>query len=487
MSTRELIVIAGVAALMVGAVALPGPATTQATSEQAEVAENFELVGHDPLLARGMNSAPAIYKNHVYVGSRTDGSSTHRNAGVLVVDIEDPSSPRVVGEIGPPNHGVPGETSRELRVWPQQRLLMVLSMTCDVPTHGCSGASVPPTVRFYDLTGDRAAAPELIATYTPPRMVHEMFLWTDGPRRALLYQSTWKSGASGADLIVTDVSRARDGEFTQLAEWNGNARFTPEFRSENVVRLHSMGVSPDGNRTYVAYQGAGFFVLDSSDLAAGAANAELRLLTPVGAQPTWGSPGAHSAVKVPGRALALATDEVYGNRPGGGFQSRGCPWGWTRLLDIADESRPRVVGEYKIRENEQEFCSTPEGQDPLNTWFTSYSSHNPTVLGDLAFITWHSGGLHAISIADPERPTRAGLYMPEPLPAVITEDPVLSSGRPKVVMWSYPIIRKGLIYVVDIRNGLYVLRYTGPGAKEVSQIRFLEGNSNLGDTAEPDG
>jgi uncharacterized repeat protein (TIGR01451 family) len=47
------------------------------------------------------------------------------------------------------------------------------------------------------------------------------------------------------------------------------------------------------------------------------------------------------------------------------------------------------------------------------------------------------------------------------------------------VMWSYPIIRDGLIYVVDIRNGLYILRYTGPGAEEVAAISFLEGNSNL--------
>jgi hypothetical protein len=48
-------------------------------------------------------------------------------------------------------------------------------------------------------------------------------------------------------------------------------------------------------------------------------------------------------------------------------------------------------------------------------------------------------------------------------------------------MWSYPIIRDGLIYVIDIRNGLYILRYTGPHAGEVASIRFLEGNSNLGD------
>jgi hypothetical protein len=65
------------------------------------------------------------------------------------------------------------------------------------------------------------------------------------------------------------------------------------------------------------------------------------------------------------------------------------------------------------------------------------------------------------------------------------EDPRLSSdpdtGRhEKVVMWSYPIIKDGLIYVVDLRNGLYVLKYGGRFSKEVERISFLEGNSNQG-------
>jgi len=64
---------------------------------------------------------------------------------------------------------------------------------------------------------------------------------------------------------------------------------------------------------------------------------------------------------------------------------------------------------------------------------------------------------------------------------VATEDPALNRGPNKVTMWSYPIIRDGLIYVIDIRNGLYILRYTGPHAGEVADIRFLEGNSNLDD------
>ena len=68
------------------------------------------------------------------------------------------------------------------------------------------------------------------------------------------------------------------------------------------------------------------------------------------------------------------------------------------------------------------------------------------------------------------------------------EDPRLSNdgmlpGRSdnRVVMWSYPVIEDGLIYVVDLRNGLYILKYNGPHEQEVADVKFLEGNSNQGD------
>ena len=100
---------------------------------------------------------------------------------------------------------------------------------------------------------------------------------------------------------------------------------------------------------------------------------------------------------------------------------------------------------------------------------------------DLAFIAWHSGGLQAIDLASPADPQQAGWYSPAPLRTVATEDPALNRGPNKVTVWSYPIIRNGLIYVIDIRNGLYILRYTGPHWFEAAGIHFLEGNSNLGD------
>jgi hypothetical protein len=45
-------------------------------------------------------------------------------------------------------------------------------------------------------------------------------------------------------------------------------------------------------------------------------------------------------------------------------------------------------------------------------------------------------------------------------------------------------VRDGLVYVVDVRNGLFVLSYDGPLADELSVVGFLEGNSNIGSIVE---
>src|SRR5918997_6934550 len=113
-----------------------------------------------------MNSALAIDGDYAYVGSRTDG--THRDAGVMVVDVSNPRAPRVAGQIGRPHQALPGESSRDLRVWREQDLLLVLNVECDALGHlclGASGRSVQPAVRFYDIRGAAAREPRLVSTY----------------------------------------------------------------------------------------------------------------------------------------------------------------------------------------------------------------------------------------------------------------------------------------------------------------------------------
>jgi hypothetical protein len=240
--------------------------------------------------------------------------------------------------------------------------------------------------------------------------------------------------------------------------------------------LHSLTVSNDGRTAYFALLTGGFAVVDVSEFAAGAPFPQPHPITRNAARPTWPGPGAHSAIKLWGRDWAWVSDEVYGTATGPGH---GCPWGWARMIDISDPKAPTVESDYRVRENYPSTC------DDWNPPRTSYSAHNPTLTPHIAFSTWHSSGLQAVSIQHPSTPYQLAQFTPRPLGAVMLEDPRLSSdpdtGRnEKVVMWSYPIIKDGLIYVIDLRNGLYVLKYRGAFENEVGRIRFLEGNSNQG-------
>jgi hypothetical protein len=421
---------------------------------------SFELIGHTPLLQRGMNAGLAVHGNYAYIGSRTDGS--HPDAGVLVVDISNVSNPQVVYQIGPPEEANVGQTSRELRIWPEKELLLVMNFECEEGLHDCDPFFIPPNINFYDISGANAAVPKLVATYVLPRLPHEFFLWDDPnvPGRALLYVST--PGIIGDNLLVLDISQARQGLIQQVSSWNAP-------RGPLKGTLHSLSVSVDGRRGYLAYLRNGFMIVDTSQLADGIPNPQISVLTPPENWIPWSGPGPHSAVKLFGKPYVLVTEEVYGR----------CPWGWTSLFDITNEANPSLVAEYKLDPyNLMERCSDYSG-DPYR--LTSFAAHNPTLTKNLAFITWHSGGLQAVLIEDPVRPGKVAEFLPAALPSVQTEDPVLSSGIDKVVMWSYPIIKDGLLYVVDLRNGLYVLKYHGPYEEEVAAIHFLEGNSNLGE------
>jgi hypothetical protein len=480
---------------------------------------NFQLIGHHSLFNRGMNAAMAIFGHFAYIGNRTDGSRTcgvgdprgpgdncpHVRPGILIVDVKKPAKPKVVGEIRSPYAGLTGISTRELRVWPDKKLLVVMSFRCSSVIHACppgTDTQFPFDLKFFDLSKPRK--PKFLSSYVPTSAAglavkpHEMFLWVDPNEedRGLLYLSTptVSVDATIPNLMIVDISQVPSGgPVTEVAEGNWNDRYPgaedPANYDFNLI-VHSMGLSADGTRAYLAMEAGEFLVLDTSDVAANLSDPELRLLTDPVDRPIWGNPvpgcentcpNGHSAVQVPGKDLSLTTDEVYGKFTDPSF---GCPWGWSRLIDVSDPAHPVIVGEYKTAEDDAAtFCGS-EGDDEDTENFTSYSSHNPTVLPDVALIDWHSDGVQAVDISDPVHPAQGGWFSPTPLASVATEDPALSRGPNKVVMWSYPIIKNGLIYVIDIRNGLYILKYTGPQSEEVDDISFYEGNSNLGDAIE---
>lgn len=433
------------------------------------------LVGHEPLENRGMNAAIAVNKGLVYVGSRTDGSAGRQNAGIMIVDARNPAQPKIANTMKPPLEGNPQESSRELRVWRSQDILIVLHTNCGgQAAHLCQQPN-RSSMRFYDVSGENATNPKLLHQNT--RDTHEFFIWEDpkNPKRALMFEAS-----AGSQFGIYDLSTLLDPdpakrEPTRLFQGAHGFTGLPQGGSG----IHSFSVSNDGKKAYFALLTRGFAVVDVSDFTdTDPSTNTYRHITPTANRPYWPGPGAHSAIKLWNKDSVYVSDEVYGTATAAGH---GCPWGWTRFIDIADETKPQVVGEYRLAENQPLACTS------FNPPRTSYSAHNPTLTPNIAFSTWHSGGVQAMDISDPTNVTQLAEYKPQPLASVGAEDPRLSSDDlpdrtdNKVVMWSYPVIEDGLIYVVDLRNGLYILKYTGPYQQEVDDIKFLEGNSNQGD------
>jgi hypothetical protein len=439
----------------------------------------FVLVGESDLGGRGGHAAIALAGDVAYVGARIDAvaaAEVGATADVLIVDLADPAAPAVVGALGPPEQGLAGMSARELRALPDLDLLVILNLACSEELHGCGrdfgsfprGVAERDNLKLYDIA-DRLAPRHLATlhatggTLAGANRPHELFLWRDParPERVLALVST-PPGPPG--LHIYDLTRP-DAPALVIA-WDPIADGgLPEPRSgENI--LHSVGASRDGRVAYLSHQLGGLFLADLSAVT-GSGPPALAPLGALDARADWAPPepvGPHSAVEVPGRDLLVVTDEIYPPP-----FAVGCPWGWMRVVDIADPGAPRVAGELRLPENDPAACAAL----PDDVTFTA---HNATATASLALVSWHEAGLVAVDLADPEAPRELTRFAPEPRTQVAHEDPAL--GRGGVAMWSTPVIDRGLIYVVDVRNGLYVLRYEGPHADEIALAPFAEGSSS---------
>jgi hypothetical protein len=304
--------------------------------------------------------------------------------------------------------------------------------------------------------GSDCRAPTIVGDYDfgtlPP---HEFYLWQDAarPSRILIFQSFFSGPARGLRVIdVSDPAQPR-----LLGVWDMPAGLAAD------AGLHSVALSADGRLAYLSAWTAGLILADSSDFATGRDHPQLRLLTSLGNAVRTPPGNVHSAVALPGRAVLLITDEVY-PRPGGS----GCPYGPAHLVDVADAGHPRIISALAVPENDPQTCAT----NPLATW----TSHNPTLTSNLALVSWYSAGLQVFDVSDPAHPVRLAEYRAD-LVQPRARDSQLFFGA--TLTWSYPVIHAGLIYVVDVNQGLLVLRYRGPFEGEISGLAAAEGNSNL--------
>jgi hypothetical protein len=511
--------------------ALPGPAAAQALSlgpphfSPAErpllesipndgIGRHFTLIDHNPLitpgqtLPRGGNGNDiAIVRNCLYASSRSN------NQGTLIVDISRPGATKVIGEIAPPAPPPSGVvlSQADLSTLKSENLLVRQVWSTSPPFDGNK-------VELYDTTN--CASPRLVSTIALPDSPHEHFIWQgDHPKRVLLY-ITFGNGSRGVeqfpapphdiDLRVYDITN-KANPVGPVATWSLQKFGIPTFELPDPEKngnqgqsniLHNVMLSADGTRAYLSYYHYGFFILDSSRLAAGVAcdvdaplppsvnnpfgvnpNACLQKLHPdpsvrLDYHPPFTQSHTHTATKVPNRPYVIINDEPTSNT---------CPWSWIRIVNVDDtfafevdqnlfgaitaagtkfrgDLFPQQEGAIKIPENIVERCSETRRNFPPapGAQAATFNAHKSLVFENLIFVSWLAGGVRAFDISNPGMPFETGFYFNKPV-----EQTQAGDMNPELQIRNYPTLNDGLLYFLDGASGLYILKYTGPRKNEI--------------------
>jgi hypothetical protein len=120
-------------------------------------------------------------------------------------------------------------------------------------------------------------------------------------------------------------------------------------------------------------------------------------------------------------------------------------------LRVFDESQTSDRDGDGVPEFKQvgEFTGLPHVSGDPSPPRGEWTIHNTEVLGDRAYASWYSHGIVALDMSDPTSPQLVGQFVPE--------------GHPSV--WGVAINPDtGLIYVSDMNSGLWIVRPTGDAA-----------------------
>ena len=373
--------------------------------------------------------------------------------GTTIVDIRDPSAPKVVGRIV-----LPDDRSHSHKLAVHGDLMLVNSQRnrrkffkkgealAKLDDGSRSDANLAATIgvkesdvavlresvaqgydqagyRVYDVS-DPTRPREIAFRHTGGFGVHAIDF--DG---RYAFASTEMDGFKSNILVIDDLSDpARPHEVSRV--WIPGQKVGEAGNGGSGGRQLHHGLRI-GNRFWGAWWQAGVRVHDVSDPA------NPRLLGEYNYHPPFPEP-THTvlpiAKKHDGRALALVIDEAHDPHPVG--RSRGALW----VFDVEDLSAMKPLSLYELGELESPYSGAGRfGAGQITERDT----------GDRVFATWFAGGLRVIDIVDPTAPRETGFYIPPPAP-----------GRPTPESMDVEMDERGLVLLLDRWRGLDILDVT---------------------------
>ncbi|MCA1721409.1 MAG: hypothetical protein LC779_10045 [Actinobacteria bacterium] len=232
---------------------------------------------------------------------------------------------------------------------------------------------------------------------------------------------------------------------------------------------HSLSISDDGNRAYLA-AGAGFprneiglpaevsglRILDVSDIQKRALNPQVKTISTL----TWPEvtiPQAELPITIGGHPYLVDIDEFATNDQGG-IQGNGPRVGAARIIDIADEKKPRIVSNMRLAVNQPAVRASLLG-DPGTTGSlastSGYAGHYCAVPQrkdpGIVACSFLASGLRVFDIRDPLKPKEIA-YFVAPVPP--------GSGPNGAYSSATFVPERNEIWYSDGGRGFYALRVT---------------------------
>lgn len=342
--------------------------------------------------------------------------------GVAVLDMSDPARPVQTATLATPAMQSPHET---LNLNAERGLLAAATS---------SPLFAPGTLDVYDVSGD-CRNPVLKASFPLAGLGHESAWAPDG--------RTFYVAALHAPALT-----AFDMTDPMLPRPLGTYRFLS----------HGPSLSDDGNRLYMTtYSNAtnnnatrGIVVYDVSDIQARRPNPQMKEVS----RTTWAlvsTPQTSDPITIDGHPYLLEMDEfAAGDRVGA-----------ARILDMADETKPKVISNIRLEVHQAEARKGDQANDPgadfsLQGYAGHYCSVPKRVDPGIVACTFILSGLRVFDIRDPYNPKEIA-YFNGPIPKVSAlGDP----GAGYAMSSAAFVPERGEIWYSDGESGFYALRVT---------------------------
>lgn len=388
-----------------------------------------------------------VYRDCAYVGRELGAGGVH------VLDVSDPANPVPTDTLVTPAMLDPWES---LRVNAKRGLLV-------------AAGEYKPFIDVYDISAD-CRHPKLLASKEIlPGKGHEGWFSPDGET---FYVSTTRN-VEGLGLTPTlfPVDLRDPTNPRVLSSW------------AFATQTHGGATTEDGRRSYVCQQDAppkdAMTVLDTSSVAARAPSPQPGVLAEVPLGDNQWCQGAYR-VTYDGHPYLIQ----YGERSGSVDCSRaGDNWatfGYPRIFDLADETRPRLVSSALLEVHLPEHCREVTGEGAANGLGYSVHHCSPDRLYDPTILacSWFGAGLRVLDIRDPSRPVEIGYFNPGVNGALGTAArPVVRAER-REIWFTHDL---GGFYVVKFADGVWPFSKSDP-CPEYDDYHFA--HYNPGSTCE---